>query len=90
MEAAGDLDAAAYQWLIRFFKVKVEKPPELEWMSEGTWFAANALCKLEGFENLPNDLVSSSKRFKEWCDIEAPEKEKLPLEYKNLPPQVSR
>jgi len=85
MNAAGELDANAFQWLIRFFKIKSEKPAELEWMSDGTWFAANALIKLEGFENLTNDLVSSSKRFKEWCDIEAPEKEKLPLEYKNLP-----
>jgi len=85
MDAAGDLNPDAFQWLIRFFKVKVEKPAELDWMPDGTWYAANALIKLEGFENLTNDLVSSAKRFKEWCDLEAPENEKLPLEYKSLP-----
>jgi len=85
MAAAGDLNADAFQWLIRFFKIKVEKPAELDWMPDGTWYAANALVKLEGFENLTNDLVSSAKRFKEWCDLEAPENEKLPLEYKSLP-----
>jgi len=85
MKAAGDLNPEAFNWLLRFFKVKTEKPAELEWMSDGTWYAANALIKLEHFESLTNDLVSSSKRFKEWCDLEAPELEKLPLEYKNLP-----
>jgi len=86
MGAAGDLPEEHFNWILRYLKVKVEKPQELEWMSDGTWYAANALIKLEGFENLTNDLVSSSKRFKEWSDLEAPEKEKLPLEYKNLAP----
>ena len=31
-------------------------------------------------------MVTSAKRFKEWCDLEASEKEKLPLDYRNLPP----
>merc|ERR1712196_693884 len=54
--------------------------------ADGSWWAVNALQKLEGFENIVNDVVASSKRFKEWCDLEASEKEKLPLEYKSLPP----
>jgi len=85
MAANGELNPDAFNWLIRYYQIKVDKPPELEWMSDGSWYAANALAKLEGFENLCNDLVSSSKRFKEWCDFEAPEKEKFPLDYKNLP-----
>jgi dynein heavy chain len=76
----------SFDFLLRLPKVVEEKPQELEWLPIGSWNAANALKKLEGFENLANDLVSSSKRFKEWCDIEAPEREKLPLEYKSLAP----
>jgi dynein heavy chain len=83
---ADELRPDAFKYLLQLNKVKVEKPEELAWIPDGSWFAANALKNLEGFENICNDLVSSSKRFKEWCDLEAPEREKLPLEYKNLPP----
>jgi len=86
MRQNGDMDEEGFEYLHRFPKVRAEKPPELEWMSDGSWYAANSLCKLNGFESLTSDLVSSSKRFKEWCDLEASEKEKFPLDYKNLPP----
>jgi len=82
----GSLRQDAFDFLLRLPKVREDKPPELEWLADGSWYAANALKKLEGFENVVNDLVSSSKRFKEWCDIEAAERERLPLEYKNMPP----
>ena len=86
MAHAGDLNEPSFRWLLICPKNRSEKPPELDWMQDGSWWAANTLTKVEGFDNLANDLVTSSKRFKEWCDLEAPEREKLPLEYKNLPP----
>jgi len=86
MRQNGDLDEEAFEWLHRYPKTRAEKPPELSWLSDGCWYAAQSLAKIAGFESLPNDLVSSSKRWKEWCDLEASEKEKFPMEYKNLPP----
>eukprot|EP00656_Telonema_subtile_P018040 TRINITY_DN1972_c0_g1_i10.p1 TRINITY_DN1972_c0_g1~~TRINITY_DN1972_c0_g1_i10.p1 ORF type:complete len:4525 (-),score=1414.93 TRINITY_DN1972_c0_g1_i10:97-13671(-) len=86
MRQNGDLDEEAFEWLHRCPKTRTEKPAELDWMSDGAWYAAQSLSKIAGFESLPNDLVSSSKRWKEWCDLEASEKEKFPMEYKNLTP----
>ena len=86
MSNAGQLDPDAFEWLLRCPKEKQDKPIELNFLSDGSWDAAVTLSKLPYFENLASDLVTSSKRFKEWCDFEASEKEKLPLEYKSLPP----
>merc|ERR1711871_290950 len=86
MSQNGELNQPAFEFLLRCPKVKCDKPAELDWLSDGSWWACNSLSKLEGLENIANDLVTSHKRFKEWCDLEASEKEKLPLEYKTLPP----
>jgi len=87
MARAGALDHDQFDFLLRCPKdTKNEKPFELQWLPDGSWFAVQALKEIEGFTKLSDDLVSSSKRFKEWCDLEASEKEKLPLEYKSLPP----
>eukprot|EP00658_Telonema_sp_P-2_P071315 TRINITY_DN60595_c0_g1_i1.p2 TRINITY_DN60595_c0_g1~~TRINITY_DN60595_c0_g1_i1.p2 ORF type:complete len:121 (+),score=43.93 TRINITY_DN60595_c0_g1_i1:3-365(+) len=84
MQHAGEIDPEAFHWLLRCPKEKHEKPIELDFMSDGSWDAACTLTKLPYFENFTSDLVSSSKRFKEWCDLEASEEEKLPLEYNCL------
>jgi len=57
-------------------------------MQDGCWWAANTLTRdcPEAFTSFAGDLVTSSKRFKEWVDLEASEKEKLPLDYKSLAP----
>jgi len=87
MAKAGELNYEHFNFLVRSPKdTKNEKPFELEWLPDGSWFTVQALKEIEGFSKLGDDLVSSSKRFKEWCDLEASEKEKLPLEYKSLPP----
>jgi len=87
MARSGELNQEHFDFLLRCPKdTKNEKPFELEWLPDGSWFAVQALKEIEGFTKLSDDLVSSSKRFKEWCDLEASEKEKLPLEYKSLPP----
>jgi len=87
MARCNELNMEHFEFLLRCPKdTKNEKPFELEWLSDGSWFAVQAVKEIEGFTKLSDDLVSSSKRFKEWCDLEASEKEKLPLEYKSLPP----
>ena len=87
MDKAGELNLEHFNFLLRSPKdTKNEKPFELEWLPDGSWYTVQALKDIDGFNKLGDDLVSSSKRFKEWCDLEASEKEKLPLEYKSLPP----
>jgi dynein heavy chain len=41
------------------------------------------LSNLEQFKLLANDIEGSAKRWQKYCEIEAPENEKLPQEWKN-------
>ena len=36
------------------------------WLSDSSWQATCALAQLEQFAQLPQDLVGSAKRWKEW------------------------
>ena len=50
MASNGDLNFPAFDFLLRLPKVVTEKPEELHWLTDGAWYAANALKKLDGFE----------------------------------------
>ena len=56
----------------------------IEWLSDIAWNAVGALGDVEGFGQFPQDLVDSAPRFKEWYNLLAPEKEKLPLDWREL------
>ena len=50
------------------------------------WGVIKAMSSLDEFLNLDRDIEGSAKRWKKLVDSEAPEKEKLPQEWKNKPP----
>jgi hypothetical protein len=52
--------------------------PVAEWVSNSCWGAVCALREIEEYQHLPEDLVSSSKRWREWMELERPEDEPLP------------
>eukprot|EP01028_Stygiella_incarcerata_P003513 TRINITY_DN1708_c0_g1_i1.p1 TRINITY_DN1708_c0_g1~~TRINITY_DN1708_c0_g1_i1.p1 ORF type:complete len:4499 (-),score=1316.34 TRINITY_DN1708_c0_g1_i1:2775-16271(-) len=80
----GDLDVTELDFFIRG-----RRPPQVpanplgEWMTDDSWAAVQGLRSLEGFERLADDVESSAKRWREWSDMERPEREKLPQDWKN-------
>jgi len=57
--------------------------PAPEWLSDIAWSAACGLKSLDAFKTLPQDITMRTKPWQKWCDLENPENEKLPLDYKN-------
>lgn len=57
--------------------------PLSEWLPDSNWEAVTALKDIEVFQSLPNDMVGSAKRWREWMESEKPENEKLPQDWKN-------
>lgn len=52
--------------------------PLSDWVPDGCWGAVCALREIEEYHALPEDLVGSSKRWREWMELERPEDEPLP------------
>lgn len=57
--------------------------PVPEWLPDSCWQSVLALKEISDYHALAEDLVSSSKRWREWLELERPEDEPLPGE---LPP----
>ncbi|KAK2951927.1 putative Dynein beta chain, ciliary [Blattamonas nauphoetae] len=76
------IDTEQLDYLLRGSKMYGQASP-IEWLTDSNWAAVWALKELEGFKTLPSDIEGSQKRWKEWCDHETPETEKLPQEWKN-------
>eukprot|EP00762_Andalucia_godoyi_P000343 ANDGO_03199.mRNA.1 Dynein beta chain len=88
---SGELDPTHLNFLLRGSrKAGAAEAPESvrDIVTDSQWASIQALSEIEGtdppFSKLPGDLEGSSRRWKEWCETEKPETEKLPLEYKNL------
>ncbi len=54
--------------------------PVADWLPNSNWQAVLALKEISDYQALPEDLVSSSKRWKEWLEMPRPEAEPLPGE----------
>jgi dynein heavy chain len=81
----GDLDPQELDFLLRAPKVfNVSSPAD--WLPTPYWQTVKALSNLEPFRLLPNDIEGSSKRWKKYCECEAPENENLPAEWKTKTP----
>ena len=52
--------------------------PLADWVPDSVWGGVQALRELEDYANLPDDLIGSSKRWREWMELERPEDEPLP------------
>ena len=57
--------------------------PGPDWLSDSSWSALCGLKSLEAFKTIPQDVTMRTKPWQKWCDLETPEVEKLPLDYKN-------
>eukprot|EP00742_Colponemidia_sp_Colp-10_P004139 GILJ01004417.1.p1 GENE.GILJ01004417.1~~GILJ01004417.1.p1 ORF type:complete len:2854 (+),score=646.67 GILJ01004417.1:919-8562(+) len=72
------------QFLLRGeIKEGTENP--LDWLPTPAWNAVQSLISLEEFSDFANNMVKDAPtRFKEWYNELAPEKVKLPLDWKRL------
>lgn len=58
--------------------------PLSDWISETVWASVQALRDLDDYCSLPDDLIGSAKRWREWVELERPEDEALPGDWKRM------
>jgi dynein heavy chain len=81
----GSLVPAMFDFLIQGPRATGIENPLNEWLDEGAWLTCHALKEFDCFEKLPEDLIASAKRFREWFELERPEEVAYPGEWKKLP-----
>ena len=73
----GELD-----FLLRYPAVQNLTSP-VDFLSNLSWGGVKALGGMDEFQNLDRDIEGSAKRWKKFVEMECPEKEKFPQEWKN-------
>jgi dynein heavy chain len=79
-----EINAAELDMLIQAPKNNEKENPVAAWLSDASWGSVQALSVMEDFASLPADMEGSWKRWKEWCELEQPENQPLPQEWKRL------
>ncbi|KAF6251999.1 flagellar outer dynein arm heavy chain beta [Scenedesmus sp. NREL 46B-D3] len=85
LRSKGELQRAKFEFLLRGPKEMGVDNPLTDWVTESVWGSVQALKELEDYASLPDDLVGSSKRWREWMELERPEDEPLPGDWKRMP-----
>nr|XP_054501017.1 dynein axonemal heavy chain 17 [Agelaius phoeniceus] len=77
-----EVNPAELDFLLRFpSKTGVTSP--VDFLQNQNWGAVKALSEMEEFTSLENDIESSAKRWKRFVEMEAPENEVFPMDWKN-------
>uniref|UniRef100_A0A8C0VD33 Dynein axonemal heavy chain 17 n=1 Tax=Cyanistes caeruleus TaxID=156563 RepID=A0A8C0VD33_CYACU len=77
-----EVNPAELDFLLRFpSKTGVTSP--VDFLQHQGWGAVKALSEMEEFSSLENDIESSAKRWKRFVEMEAPENEVFPMDWKN-------
>ncbi|VVD05320.1 unnamed protein product [Leptidea sinapis] len=84
LQVEGKLDLRELDFLLKY-AVAPENSP-YPWLSNTSWGGIIALSKMDAFENLDRDIEGATKRWQKYTDGEAPERDKLPGEWKNKTP----
>ncbi|KAF2980505.1 hypothetical protein EK904_000039, partial [Melospiza melodia maxima] len=80
-----EVNPAELDFLLRFpSKTGVTSP--VDFLPNQNWGAVKALSEMDEFTSLENDIESSAKRWKRFVEMEAPENEVLPMDWKNKTP----
>jgi len=53
-------------------------------MPDAAWASVQALKEIEEFGALPDDIIGSAKRWRDWMEVERPEEEPMPGDWKKL------
>ncbi|KAK3254170.1 Dynein beta chain, flagellar outer arm [Cymbomonas tetramitiformis] len=81
----GELNHVEFDYLLRGPKLQGVDNPLPEWISDNVWASVQSLKEIEVYAALPDDIVGSAKRWKEWMELERPEAEPMPGDWKKLP-----
>ena len=76
-----EINANELDFLLRFPTAPNITSP-VEFISNIGWGAIKVLSTMDEFRNLDRDVENNAKRWKKYVEAEAPEKEKLPQEWK--------
>ena len=82
---AGELTRDQIELLVKPPSAQATNPVE-GWLNDSAWCSVVGLSQLDAFASLPQDMEGGAKRWKEWCELEQPEIEPLPQEWKRLSP----
>ncbi|KAL6747291.1 flagellar outer dynein arm heavy chain beta [Haematococcus lacustris] len=85
LRARGELQFQKFDYLLRGPKVMGVDNTLADWVSDSVWGSVQALKELDDYGSLPDDLIGSSKRWREWLELERPEDEPLPGDWKRMP-----
>ena len=78
------LDLRKFDYLLRGPKIEGQDNPVKEFVSDGAWAAVIALHEIDEFSSLPNELQGSVKKWKEWMELQRPEEEAPPGDFKRM------
>nr|XP_049704637.1 dynein beta chain, ciliary-like [Helicoverpa armigera] len=81
LQSEGKVDPRELDFLLKF-AVAPENSP-YNWLTNISWGGIIALSKMDAFENLDKDIEGAAKRWQKYTEGEAPERDKLPGEWKN-------
>ena len=84
LKSKGELSSQSLDHLLKGPRVKGKPNPLADWLPDAAWEALTALSELEDFTSLPDDIVGSSKRWKEWFELEYCETESYPGEWRKV------
>ncbi|KAM6995333.1 dynein axonemal heavy chain 11 [Tautogolabrus adspersus] len=78
----GLIDPEEFDFLLRF-PVEASKVSPVSFLSPHAWGAIKTLSTMEYFSGLDREVESSQKRWRKIVESSCPEKERLPLDWKN-------
>merc|ERR1711952_62745 len=76
-----EINPQELDFLLRFPTLPNASTP-VDFIANAGWGSIKVLSSMEEFRNLDRDIENNSKRWKKFVEAEAPEKEKLPQEWK--------
>ncbi|CAH8620633.1 unnamed protein product [Schistosoma intercalatum] len=85
LSVSNEIDPVELDFLLRFPIIPNLTSP-VDFITNNGWGGIKALSNMEAFRNLDKDIEGSAKRWKKLVEGEAPEKEKLPQEWKSKTP----
>ncbi|KAB7494339.1 Dynein beta chain, ciliary [Armadillidium nasatum] len=82
LSAKGEIGGLELDYLLRFPTTPNVVSP-LGFISNNSWGSIRSLSQVDEFRNLDREIEGNPKRWRVFCESEAPEKEKLPGDWKN-------
>ncbi|XP_069945104.1 dynein beta chain, ciliary-like [Cherax quadricarinatus] len=82
LASQGEVGVMELDLLLRF-PIQPNVVSSIDFLTNNSWGAIRSLSQVDEFRNLDRDIENSVKRWRMYCECEAPEREKLPGEWKS-------